>query len=149
MAAAFVILSSSIDGAAGGGVEVDVEESEEVGGGGGGSDVVDSLVSGDFNIVSPDDVLLPPPDIGGSGGGAESHLVRKIGSNSDDNTMIDGDFMREFVGLYERRTNINFRVAVVSTYTINNALIIKSTSLQQHEIATKACPWSGNICHLY
>ena len=114
MAAAFVILSSSIG--AGGGVEVDVEESEEVSGGGGGNEDVDSLVSG-FNIVSPDDAaVLLPPDIGGSGGGAESHLVRKIGSNSDDNTMIDGDFMREFVGLYERRTNINFRVAVVSLY---------------------------------
>ena len=85
MAAAFVILSSSIDGAAGGGVEVDVVESEEVGGGGGGNDF-DSSVSGDFKIVSPDDAL--PPDIGGSGGGAESHFVRKIGSNSDDNTMV-------------------------------------------------------------
>ena len=84
-AAAFVILSSSIDGgAAGGGVLV--VESEAVGGGG-GKEVVDSLVSGDFNIVSPDAVLLPP-DIGGRGGGAESHLVRKIGSNSDDNTIV-------------------------------------------------------------
>ena len=82
MAAAFVILSSSIDGAAGGGDVV--EESEAVGGGGGGSEDV-SLVSG-FKVVSPDDVL--PPDIGGSGGGAESHLVRKIGSNSDDNPML-------------------------------------------------------------
>ena len=69
-----------------------------MGGGGGGKDVVDSLVSGDFNIVSPDAAaVLLPPDIGGRGGGAESHLVRKIGSNSDDNTMIRWRFYERFV----------------------------------------------------